>query len=193
MITLENLADLANSLSNIPDDRPNWLGALLAQGSNPYHRFIFEVSRLLKPALSWEIGSCDGAGAGHLAEGHRDGLVITVDISPDSKKKVDDLFVPNVVALLGDSIEVLDKLKWKPQIDLLFIDGEHSRRQVEAEYLAYRGLMRPGGIILMDDIAFSQEMAQAWDGISDPKMALNELHFSGFGVTQIPLHEGEAT
>jgi predicted O-methyltransferase YrrM len=184
MRTLEELQELASSIATLPDERPEWLKVLQPDTVNLYHRFIFEVARRSLPRTSWEIGSCEGAGAGHLGEGNPRGLVITVDISPEAKSRVDALFIPNVVTLLSDSLEVLDRIKWKPEIDLLFIDGEHSRRQVEAEYRAYRPLVRPGGFILFDDIALSQEMAEAWAAITDPKVDLNHLHFSGFGAVQ---------
>jgi len=184
MKTLSDLKELAESLPSIPDGRPEWLKVLLPE-ANAYHRFIYEFSKRMKPRFSWEIGSCDGAGASHMAEGNRDGVVVTVDIDPGCKSKVDSLFVPNVIALLGDSLEVLERVRWKPQIDLLFIDGEHSRTRVEAEYAAYRKLVRPGGFILMDDIRLTSEMVEAWDAISDPKVNLDNLHFSGFGITQV--------
>jgi predicted O-methyltransferase YrrM len=182
MMTLEELGHLAAGINALSDDRPEWLKVLLTDHENPYHRFLFEVARRLRPKLSWEIGSCEGAGAGHLGEGFHEGQVVTVDIKAEAKNAVDALAVPNVVALLGDSLEILDRIKWKPSLDLLFIDGEHTRRRVEAECAAYFPLVKPGGLILFDDIALSGEMAEVWAGIDEPKVALNNLHFSGFGA-----------
>jgi predicted O-methyltransferase YrrM len=186
MLTLNQLEALAIGINNVPDDRPDWLKILLTDPDNPYHRFLFEVVRRLRPRLSWEIGSCEGAGAGHLGEGFREGQVVTVDIKAEAKNAVDALSLPNVVALLGDSLEILNKIKWKPSIDLLFIDGEHTHSRVASECAAYFPLVKPGGLILFDDIALSPEMSAVWDEIKEPKVALNNLHFSGFGAVLKP-------
>jgi predicted O-methyltransferase YrrM len=182
MLDLKNLQEIAASIGSIPDERPEWLKILLTDRDNPYHLFLFEVARRVRPGLSWEIGSCEGAGAGHLGEGCREGRVITVDILPEAKAKVDALMVPNVVALASDSLAVLDLVKWKPQIDLLFIDGEHSRARVEAECAGYFPLVKEGGLILFDDIHLTGDMSAMWEAIPYPKVELNYLHFSGFGA-----------
>src|SRR5579872_97348 len=67
MVTLDDLRALATGIDQLPDERPEWLRILLRVQDNPYHRFLFEAARRLRPRLSWEIGTCEGAGAGHLA------------------------------------------------------------------------------------------------------------------------------
>lgn len=44
------------------------------------------------------------------------------------------------------------------QVDLLFIDGDHTEQGVEADYRDYHHLVRPGGIIAFHDIVESQPL-----------------------------------
>lgn len=44
-------------------------------------------------------------------------------------------------------------------VDLLFIDGDHTEEGVRADFLDYRHLVRPGGIIAFHDIVESQPLA----------------------------------
>ena len=44
-------------------------------------------------------------------------------------------------------------------VDFLFIDGDHSEEGVRADFLDYRHLVRPGGIIAFHDIVDSQPVA----------------------------------
>ncbi len=44
------------------------------------------------------------------------------------------------------------------QVDLLFIDGDHTEKGVEADYRDYHHLVRPGGIIAFHDIVENQPL-----------------------------------
>jgi hypothetical protein len=41
------------------------------------------------------------------------------------------------------------------QVDLLFIDGDHSYHSVLCDWLLYEPLVRPGGIVVFDDILYN--------------------------------------
>ena len=44
------------------------------------------------------------------------------------------------------------------QVDMLFIDGDHTEKGVEADYRDYHHLVRPGGIIAFHDIVENQPL-----------------------------------
>jgi len=181
-VALADLVSLAADLVRREDSRPEFLKPLQPDPNVQLHRFLFELAREFKPHISLEIGTCAGAGAAHIATGYPEGTVITIDIDPKAKKAVEGLWIPNVLALVGDSIEVLDRLKWSPSIRMLFIDGDHTYRQAHAEYVGFRSSVVPGGLMLFDDILLNHEMREFWGSVKDPKVELNNLHFSGFGA-----------
>jgi len=51
------------------------------------------------------------------------------------------------------SLERVRALLNGSQLDLLFIDGDHSYAGVKADFNLYAGLVRPGGLIVLHDIA----------------------------------------
>jgi predicted O-methyltransferase YrrM len=54
------------------------------------------------------------------------------------------------------------------QIDLLFIDGDHTYEGVKKDWEMYSGLVRPGGLIVFHDIAGNYDDTQVktlWDSI----------------------------
>ncbi len=175
---------LADELGSLPDARPVWLRELDSDPTSVYYRYFYEFARTLKPAVTFEIGTCEGKSAAHFAAGNPEGLVITLDVRAMSKSAMEAMHLPNVVPLLCDSLEAPQRLRYLPTIDLLFIDGDHRLEQAYAEYTAYRPFVRDGGLIFFDDIAINDGMRHLWDSIAEPKQALGGLHYTGFGVVQ---------
>ena len=75
-------------------------------------------------------------------------------------------------------------------LDLLFIDGDHSYDGVRADFLEFRGLVRPGGLIAFHDIVphprgNAGEVPRFWQDVKD-KMPSHEFVRSwdqqGFGI-----------
>ena len=179
---LEDLGELAGNMQQGRDARPDWLQALDVDPTSVYYRFLYHCSAMLKPSVSFEIGTCEGKSAAHLAAGCPSGTVITIDIRRSSKAATDQLLVPNLISIVGDSLQVPSVLKWMPQLDLLFIDGVHELSQAYREYLMYRPYVKEGGLIFFDDIHINPGMDQLWELVRDPKQELPTLHYTGFGV-----------
>ena len=179
---LEDLGNLAGSMQKGRDPRPDWLRAIDDDPTSVYYRFLYHCTVILRPRVSFEIGTCEGKSAAHLAAGCPGGTVITVDIRLSSKGATDQLLIPNLVSIVGDSLEVPSVLKWMPPLGLLFIDGDHELRQAYREYLMYRPYVKAGGLILFDDIHINSGMDQLWELIRDPKRELPTLQYTGFGI-----------
>ncbi len=67
---------------------------------------------------------------------------------------------------------------------MLFIDTVHTAEQFAAELALFGPLVRPGGVILFDDIRINEGMSQ-WgggDNLKENKLELPEMHPTGFGV-----------
>jgi predicted O-methyltransferase YrrM len=79
------------------------------------------------------------------------------------------------------------------QIDLLFIDGDHSYTGVRADFEMYSPLVRPGGIVAFHDIAFQlppNEVARFWNEIKTSHKHKEILHRAtkdamGIGIVEL--------
>jgi RimJ/RimL family protein N-acetyltransferase len=180
--SLKRVREICDTYRAAEDLRPRWLRDLDLDPTSVYYRFLFECSRTLRPAVVFEIGTCEGKSAAHLAAGNPDGLVITLDVRPTARTHVENLRLPNLVFLQSDSMDAPRNLRHMPKIDLLFIDGDHRFDQVYAEYALYRPHVKDDGLIFFDDIDISGEMRRLWAAIPDPKESLPALHYTGFGV-----------
>jgi predicted O-methyltransferase YrrM len=194
-VTTEEILALAEKFPD-RDERPVWL-ATMRQDVNhpgaPYYRFLYELAKAIRPELAVEIGTFLGASAAHLALGHPGGFVVTVDSNPDAKRHAEDLKIKNLYAVTDDSMRFVENggvaayqtAVEREGIDLLYIDGNHTFNSCYGEYVAYRKFMKDGGIILVDDCHVHPEMDVAWRYIVDPKIRLDWLHNTGFGVVVV--------
>jgi len=189
-VTPQGIAALAERVRRGPDRRPEWLRAL-PHASEPtalYYRFLLALAEAAAPALAVEIGTYHGTSAAHLAFGAGPGTVLTMDIDLDATAAAAGIAsahgLRNLVAAAADSLSDAARhlMEERPAIDILFIDGLHVREQVLAEYWAWIGHVRPGGIVLFDDIDLDDGMRSAWEEIPPPKILLPILHHTGFGA-----------
>ena len=142
---------------------------------------IDEVGSLLRVLASsvlggriGEIGTGAGVGTAWLASGLRDGTtLVSVEVDENLGRAVSDHFesVPGVETVIGDW---RGPFSLKGPFDLLFFDGGVA--DAGAEELA--SLVKPGGIVVVDDLTPERLWPDAWKGSPDPK---RELAFnSGF-------------
>lgn len=189
-VSLDDLKRLAQELPRLPDTRPTWLKAMpyVTQEGSDYYRFIFELVKCHRPARILEIGIDKAGSTMSLAAANPSGQVVSMDISREACENAGRTAqahgLQNLTIRCQNSLELGFESSW-PKIDLLFLDSWHSFDQVYREYVMYRKVVNPGGIILFDDIRYSKEMAVAWDYIMDPKVDLSELHHSGFGACKV--------
>ena len=190
MDTLEALKLIADSVFTKPDQRPIEIQNLQEgeRDSALYYRFLFEVARMLRPKASVETGTWHAISAAQIAGGSPEGTVITFDVDPESRRRAEATGLRNIIALTGDSAgpEALRAVKERfPALDLLFLDSEHRYDVVSREFGNFSPLVRPGGIVLLDDIHLNPDMRRFWFEIRQPKVDLSRLHTvngAGFGA-----------
>lgn len=154
-----------------------------------YYRFLYQLMKRFKPALSVELGVERGRCTAHMAAAHPDGIILAIDNDPktDELNRILERY-PNIHFKrdLTTSRPIVDAIP-DHSVDLCFFDSDHSCHTVMLEYGVWFQKIKPGGIILFDDITVSPEMMTMWGvlGRISPhleRIGLPELHHSGFGV-----------
>lgn len=111
-----------------------------------------------------EIGTAFGTTIPFFAELSKE-LAITVDIRDLQFPHLTD---PKVKYILGDSgkSEIINQIKLLLNgklFDLIFIDGAHEYEVVKKDYLIYKDLVRPGGMIAFHDIVILDDVRKFWE------------------------------
>lgn len=57
----------------------------------------------------------------------------------------------------------------KRDVDMLYVDGDHTYKGVKADYDNYHQLVRPGGIIVFHDVAGLADVKRFWDEVKHGK------------------------
>jgi len=182
---------------------PQWA----APGNQSYSglAFLVELGRFLDAACVFEIGTYNGATAWCLARNLPDSEVHTLDLpleqDPALAYGVSDasnrmrfeqrayealpLGNSSVVQHWGDSA-TFDFSRWRGSIDLVYVDGAHSREYVRADSTTAFGLVREPGAIVWDDY---------WRRVPGVSAALHELSAPLFRVpgTRLVVYFAPAT
>ena len=154
-------------------------------GQSNYYQWLTNLMKVNKPRQIVELGGAMGVSA----------LMILAGLPKKSKLysiTLEELglefsFIkekyPQLRMIIGND---LDLSSWPKDLDLektdiWFIDTEHEANQLRSELRIYRPFFKKGAIVLIDDI-YLNDMYQVWLEITYPKLALPELHWSGFGM-----------
>lgn len=101
-----------------------------------------------------------------------------------ARYRVDAAFPGRHTLIPGDSRETVPAWQW-PLFDLFFVDGDHSYEGAAADLRSALGVVRPGGLIVIDDLT----PWKPWG--AGPVMAWREFCGSG-AVVQVDLRrDGE--
>ena len=195
-VSLEDLKSLAEALSGIPDDRPRWLAEMPSASDEGqtqfarYYRFFHEFVKRFSPTSVLEVGTYKGSSAAHLALAAPACRVLTLDVDPEATRLVravaGERGLTNLTAIVRPSSDALfGEAERLAPFDVLFIDAVHDFENCYGDYLRYRPLVNPGGIIFFDDVRIDRQMEAAWSCIADPKVELPSLHYTGFGACKL--------
>lgn len=127
-----------------------------------------------------EIGSFHGGTANRIDQEFDPEKLICVDRCFDFWL-ADDL---DCVKIQGDSVESLGRVKDEladREIDLLFIDGDHSYRGEMADFRAYSPLVRDGGVIALHDTHSILDVGRVFAEIHG-KVKVDIFSYQGIGL-----------
>lgn len=117
------------------------------------------------------------------------GHLYSVDINPDCGLLYNH---PQWSFIHANSAKQYDEIvaKLPAQLDILFIDGDHTHPGVDADF-RYADLVRPGGIIFVHDIippkVVTEEMRQqGWGTVDVPEAYFAYIAARGFAHEELP-------
>lgn len=70
-------------------------------------------------------------------------------------------------------------------IDVLIIDGDHTYEGAKLDYEMYGPLVRPGGIMAVDDIYMDERVKRFWDEVTLRKTVSSEVPGKGMGIIYV--------
>jgi len=153
--------------------------------NNRYYVLLNAVVRVLAPRKVLELGTSAGISALFMLLGlGRDATITTVDIASFKPAVLADLRDERLQVVVGDDLnpQTLESVDLT-DLDLLFVDTEHSPRQVQAELDRFGPLFSPRGLAIVDDISLNGEMVGWWEGLACPKISTGPTyHWSGIGL-----------
>lgn len=151
-----------------------------------YYMWLACLMRVMKPAQVVELGGAMGTSA----------LVMLSQLPEESKlysitleeHGLEFSFIKthyrNLTKIIGNDLDLSlwpEDMDWS-KTDLVFIDSLHTGEHLQKELDLYLPLLKPGTIVLLDDIRINDGMWDVWLSIDKPKLNLSRLHWSGFGA-----------
>ena len=133
-------------------------------------QLLFRLVQYLKPKHSLELGTSLGMGTIAMALGNPKGSVNTIEGCPNTadvaKKMFSKFGLENceLHQVAFDSFFTSENCK--SNYDLIFIDGNHNKKQTLAYFDILRKKSHNETVLIFDDIYWSIEMTAAWEEIA---------------------------
>jgi len=149
-------------------------------------QLIARLAHKFSPEVIIELGTCLGITTSYLAKASPNSRVITVEGCPQTatiaQQTFNDLQLKNVVLKTGNFDVCLPQLLHDlPQIDLLFLDGNHRKEATLRYFYACLPKVHQQTVLIFDDIYWSEGMKAAWQEIKNhPQVTLTiDLFYIG--------------
>ncbi len=149
-------------------------------------QFIYFWVKLNKPKIILELGTCCGFSAIYMAKASPSSIIYTIEgaleIATIAKKNFEETSCKNIKLIIGRFQDILkpllDDLK---SVDFAFIDGHHDEFATINYFNIIFKKVSKNGIIVLDDINWSEGMKRAWRKITK-KEKIKFYDFKKIGV-----------
>ncbi|MDX6414565.1 MAG: hypothetical protein QOH23_1975 [Gaiellaceae bacterium] len=167
VVTLDPRGGVTEQPMPIATDKP-YVSAGAPQGL-----FLHELAKAFRPTTCLELGTAYGISTLYLLAGMEKGRVVTVEGDPVRRDSALRTFGRHRLASRVDSVA-----GWFPQVipdalaridgplDMVFEDGPHTADVTLAAFLAVIDRVKPGGILVFDDIYHNAGNEPAWHEIA---------------------------
>jgi predicted O-methyltransferase YrrM len=152
---------------------------------------LFDITTGLRPERVLEMGTCVGISGSYIASAlalNGEGKIWTIEGSPNTAILARETFTSLglseiVTCIVGPFHEVLEPcLSKNGPFDLVFVDGHHDGTATVGYYERIKANLRPGAVVIFDDIAWSVDMADAWKVISHDPAVSGHLDLRDMGL-----------
>lgn len=154
--TVSTVADVTKRASS-----PRSQAALLYHLTRSFHASrVLEMGTGVGISGAYLAAALTDNGGGQLwsLEGHRD----RAETARATWKK---LGLDNAEVIVGRFDHTLEQVLGGEPFDIAFIDGNHNGDATRSYVSRIRASSRPGALLILDDIAWSEDMAAAWGAI----------------------------
>lgn len=147
---------------------------------------LYILARESRAEIVLELGTCAGMSAAYLASSEYckelhtiEGSAALSGLARETLKKV-----TNKAHVYNDLFDdALDKLLPElPRVDCAFIDGHHEKVATIHYWERIAPKMRPGGVVIFDDISWSQDMRDGWIHLSRQPQFSHAADLGSIGV-----------
>lgn len=162
-ITVEDLG--AGSRSGADNQRKISSIAKSALSTKAQCHFLFRLCNWLKPKRILELGTSLGISANYMKQGARNTELVTIEGSPEIHKIAKGnlkKFGSSVKCVQSDFDSFISQLDNEQVFDLIYIDGNHTYEATIRYFNILKKHISPNGVILFDDIYWSEGMTKAW-------------------------------
>ena len=126
--------------------------------------FLYLVAREFGCRSGIELGACAGLSAYYLGSAVErlvtvEGSAALADIARETVAPLPGVRVVN--ALFNDALDAVGE----DRFDLAYIDGHHEQMATLRYFERLQPSLEPGGVILFDDISWSQDMRDGWERV----------------------------
>lgn len=148
---------------------------------------IYTLFKDLNPKVILELGTCCGFSSSYFSLFAPSAKIFSIEGAPSIAKiaRENHAFfgLKNIEVLEGRFDIVLPKLLPNlPKIDFAFIDGHHDKEATLQYFKQILPFMNKGGVMLFDDIAWSEGMKEAWREIVLTKSFSKSKDFGKIGA-----------
>lgn len=138
-------------------------------GTRSLH-ILFNLSRHFRPGYILEFGTSAGISASYIGKANRFNKFVSMEgcavLAAHAREYFAELNLSGIEVKVGDFDVILDKtLDEFEQLDLVFVDGNHRKRQTLDYFRRCLKKTHENSIIIFDDIHWSAEMEEAWEEI----------------------------
>jgi len=151
---------------------------------------LFRFVRELRPYRCLELGTNLGVSAAYQAAALRlngGGELHTIEgagsLAQLSRANLESLQLASVEVYEGRFTDVLPAVLARTEpLDYAFVDGHHDGPATVGYFARLHPSLRPGALVVFDDIAWSAGMAEAWTALEADRRVRASVNLGGMGV-----------
>lgn len=171
------------------------LGEAASHSATPEQgRLLYQLTRALRPHQVLELGTNIGISAAYIATALQldgGGRLTTLEASGlrlvHAHRHLDELGLHAVDTIEGYFDDILPAvLASLYPIDLAFIDGNHLKDATLQYFELIRGHSSAGGVLVFDDIRWSEGMWEAWQEIEASERIALSVDLGRTGIALLP-------